>query len=69
MRAASALAIDTELAEEVSGEEAFDVEQELPGLGELVVIVVVVEISLAGRQLEDTVTNLLMRLVELADET
>ena len=38
MRAASALAIEAELAEEVSGEEEFDVD-ELPGLGELVVVV------------------------------
>ena len=66
MRAASALAIEAELAEEVSGEEEFDVD-ELPGLGELVVVVE--EISLAGRQDEDTVTNLLIRLVELAEET
>ena len=66
MRAASALAIEAELAEEVSGEEEFDVD-ELPGLGELVVVVE--EISLAGRQDEDTVTNLLIRFVELAEET
>ena len=67
MRAASALAIEAELAEEVSGEEEFDVD-EVPGLGELV-LVVVEQISLAGRQDEDTVTNLLIRLVELAEET
>ena len=66
MRAASALAIEAELAEEVSGEEEFDVD-EVPGLGELVVVVE--QISLAGRQDEDTVTNLLIRLLELAEET
>ncbi len=58
--AASALAIDAELDNEVSGEEAFD---ELPD-DEVVVEV----INRAGSP-EETVTNLLTRLGELAAET